>query len=161
MKRVQATLEQYKDKIVEELKDRLTQQGLVASKRLRDSIYGVVTQTGINIFAQDYGIFVEEGRGPGKMPPVSKILQWVEDKGSAIGASSNIKYKRVNRLRDIAWMIAKKIANKGTIERFGNQGSKFIDFVSKNIMASLTKDIEESYLKDLNEQINGNSQSKQ
>ena len=157
MKRVQATLEQYKDKIVEQLKDRLNQQKLVASGRLRDSIYGVVTETGINIFAQDYGIFVEEGRGPGKMPPVSKILQWVKDKGSAIGESSNIKYRRVNRLRDIAWMISRKIANEGTIERFANQGSKFIDFVSKNIMASLTKDIEESYLKDLNEQINGNS----
>jgi len=58
-------------------------------------------------------------------------------------------------------MIARSIAEKGTIQRFGYQGSKFIDFVSKNIMASLTKDIETSYLKDLNDQINGNSKSKQ
>jgi hypothetical protein len=154
MKRVQATLEQYKDKIVEQLKDRLNQEKLVASGRLRDSIYGVVTETGINIFAQDYGIFVEEGRGPGKMPPRNKILQWVESRNLQ---SINPKYKRP---KDIAWMIGRSIAEKGTIQRFGYQGSKFIDFVSKNIMASLTKDIEESYLKDLNEQINGNSQSK-
>ena len=151
MKRVQATLEQYKEKIVTQLKDRLAQQGLVASGKLQNSIYGVVTQTGINIFAEDYGIFVEEGRGPGKMPPRNKILQWVESRNLQ---SINPKYKRP---KDIAWMIARSIAEKGTIQRFGYQGSKFIDFVSKNIMASLTKDVEESYLKDLNEQINGNS----
>lgn len=151
MKRVQATLEQYKDKIVEQLKDRLAQQGLVASGKLQNSIYGVVTQTGINIFAEDYGIFVEEGRGPGKMPPRNKILEWVESRNLQ---SINPKYKRT---KDIAWMIARSIAEKGTIQRFGYQGSKFIDFVSKNIMVSLTKDIEESYLKDINEQLNGNS----
>ena len=155
MKRVQATLEQYKDKIVTQLKDRLAEQGLVASGKLQNSIYGVVTETGINIFAEGYGTFVEEGRGPGKMPPRNKILQWVESRNLQ---SINPKYKRP---KDIAWMIARSIAEKGTIQRFGYQGSKFIDFVSKNIMASLTKDIEESYLKDLNEQINGNSQSKQ
>jgi len=151
MKRVQATLEQYKEKIVTQLKDRLAQQGLVASGKLQNSIYGVVTQTGINIFAEDYGIFVEEGRGPGKMPPRNKILQWVESRNLQ---SINPKYKRP---KDIAWMIARSIAEKGTIQRFGYQGSKFIDFVSKNIMVSLTKDIEESYLKDINEQLNGNS----
>ena len=151
MKRVQATLEQYKEKIVTQLKDRLAQQGLVASGKLQNSIYGVVTQTGINIFAEDYGIFVEEGRGPGKMPPRNKILEWVESKNLQ---SINPKYKRP---KDVAWMIARSIAEKGTIQRFGYQGSKFIDFVSKNIMVSLTKDIEESYLKDINEQINGNS----
>jgi len=151
MKRVQATLEQYKEKIVTQLKDRLAQQGLVASGKLQNSIYGVVTQTGINIFAEDYGIFVEEGRGPGKMPPRNKILEWVESRNLQ---SINPKYKRP---KDIAWMIARSIAEKGTIQRFGYQGSKFIDFVSKNIMVSLTKDIEESYLKDINEQLNGNS----
>ena len=154
MKRVQTTLEQYKDKIVEQLKDRLAQQGLVASGKLKNSIYGVVTETGISIFAEGYGTFVEEGRGPGKMPPRNKILEWVKAKGLT---SSNVKYKRLNRPKDIAWMIARSIAEKGTIERFGYQGSKFIDFVSKNIMVSLTKDIEESYLKDINEQLNGNT----
>jgi len=151
MKRVQATLEQYKDKIVTQLKDRLAEQGLVASGKLQNSIYGVVTETGINIFAEGYGTFVEEGRGPGKMPPRNKILEWVESRNLQ---SINPKYKRP---KDIAWMIARSIAEKGTIQRFGYQGSKFIDFVSKNIMVSLTKDIEESYLKDINEQLNGNS----
>ena len=154
MKRVQATLEQYKEKIVTQLKDRLNQENLVASERLRDSIYGVVTKTGINIFAEGYATFVEDGRGAGKMPPRDKILEWVEARGLQ---SSNIKYKRTNRLKDIAWMTAKSIAEKGTIKRYNYQGSKFIDFVSKNIMASLTKDIETSYLKDINDQINGNS----
>jgi len=158
MKRVQATLEQYKEKIVTQLKDRLAQQGLVASGKLQNSIYGVVTQTGINIFAEDYGIFVEEGRGKGRAPldtreggSFQRILDWVKTKNIQ---SIDTKYKRP---RDVAWMIARSIGAEGTIKRFGYQGSKFIDFVSKNIMVSLTKDIEESYLKDINEQLNGNS----
>lgn len=158
MKRVQATLEQYKDKIVEQLKDRLAQQGLVASGKLQNSIYGVVTQTGINIFAEDYGIFVEEGRGKGKAPldtreggSFQRILDWVKTKNIQ---SINPKYKRP---RDVAWMIARSIGTEGTIKRFGYQGSKFIDYVANNIIASLTKDIEKSYLKDLKDAINGNS----
>ncbi len=156
MSRLQATLEQYKEKIVTQLKDRLNQENLVASERLRNSIYGVVTKTGINIFAEGYATFVEDGRGPGKMPPRDKILEWVKEKGLQ---SSNIKYKRANRLKDIAWMIAKSISEEGTIKRYNYQGSKFIDFVSKNIMTSLTKDVEESYLKDINDQLNGNTKN--
>lgn len=156
MSRLQATLEQYKEKIVTQLKDRLTQEGLVGTSTLRNSIYGTVNETGINIFAAGYWEWVEEGRGPGKMPPRNKILEWVEAKGLS---SSNIKYKRANRLKDIAWMVAKSIAEKGTIKRYEYQGSKFIDFVSKNIMSSLTKDVEESYLKDINDQINGNTKT--
>ena len=156
MKRVQATLEQYKDKIVTQLKDRLAEQGLVASGKLQNSIYGVVTETGINIFAEGYGTFVEEGRGPGKMPPRNKILEWVKAKGLQ---SSNIKYKRANRLKDIAWMIAKSIAEKGTIKRFSYGGAKIIDHINRKYKDEITEDIKQGYLKDLESQININGNS--
>jgi len=150
--KVQNILEEYRDKIVSQLKDRIRQRGLVASKGLLNSIRGEVSQTGITIFSTEYASFVESGRGPGKPPPVSKILEWVEDKNLE---SSNIKYKRLNRKKDIAWMIAMAIAKNGTIKRFGYLGGDFVDYVSRNIIESLTKDIEQSYFDDLNKELDG------
>jgi hypothetical protein len=161
MSKVKATLEQYKEKIVTQLKDRLTQEELVASNNLKNSIFGEVTQNenraAIEIYAADYAVWVEQGRGAGKMPidknnpeqPLKKIIDWVKNK--------NVKsiYKKYKRPKDIAWMIAKSIADRGTIKRYDYQGSKFIDYVSKSITASLTRDLESSYLEDINDQING------
>jgi len=159
MSKVKATLERYKKKIVTQLKDRLTQEKLVASNNLKNSIFGKVTQdkdrAAIEIYASDYAVWVEKGRGAGKMPvdrnnaekPLHKIIDWVKNKNVI-----NEKYKRP---KDIAWMIAKSIADRGTIKRYDYQGSKFIDYVSKSITASLTRDLESSYLEDINDQING------
>ena len=52
-------------------------------------------------------------------------------------------------------MIAMAIANNGTIKRFGYMGGDFVDYVSRNIIESLTKDIEQSYLDDLNKELDG------
>tara|TARA_B100000575_G_scaffold84540_1_gene66748 strand:+ start:1808 stop:2266 length:459 start_codon:yes stop_codon:yes gene_type:complete len=147
--KVQNILEEYRDKIVSQLKDRIRQRGLVASKGLLNSIRGEVSQTGITIFSTEYASFVESGRGPGKPPPVSKILEWVQDK------DLQPRYKKYERHRDIAWMIAMAIAKNGTIERFGYLGGDFVDYVSRNIIESLTKDIEQSYLDDLNKELDG------
>lgn len=150
-KDVKQILEQYKDKIVQQLKDRIKQRKLVASKTLLNSIRGEVDETGITIFSTEYASYVESGRGPGKRPPIQKIIEWLDDK------KPKPIYKKYTRHRDMAWMIATAIANNGTIKRFGYLGGDFVDYVSRNIIASLTKDIEESYLKDINEQIDGNS----
>ena len=147
--KVQNILEEYRDKIVSQLKDRIRQRGLVASKGLLNSIRGEVSQTGITIFSTEYASFVESGRGPGKPPPVSKILEWVQDK------DLQPRYKKYKRHRDIAWMIAMAIAKNGTIKRFGYLGGDFVDYVSRNIIESLTKDIEQSYLDDLNKELDG------
>jgi hypothetical protein len=165
MSKVKATLERYKKKIVTQLKDRLTQEKLVASNNLKNSIFGRVTQNkdraAIEIYAADYAVWVEQGREKGKMPvdrnnteqPLHKIIDWVKNKNVK---SINKKYKRP---KDIAWMIAKSIADRGTIKRYGYQGSKFIDYVSNSITASLTRDLESSYLEDINDQINGNKKT--
>ena len=150
-KNVKQILEQYKDKIVQQLKDRIKQRKLVASKTLLNSIRGEVNETGITIFSTEYASYVESGRGPGKRPPIEKIIQWLDDK------KPKPIYKEYKRHRDMAWMIASAIAEKGTIKRFGYKGGDFVDYVSRNIIASLTKDIEQSYLDDLNKELDGNS----
>jgi|TARA_A100001011_G_C14286965_1_gene834249 hypothetical protein len=150
-KKVRQILEEYKDKIVSQLKDRIIQRDLLASKDLLNSINAETTDRSIIVSAIDYATYVDEGRGPGKKPPVNKILEWVESKNLT---SNNDKYKKH---RDMAWAIANGIAKFGTIERFDYQGGNFIDYVTDNIVASLTEELQEGYLEDLNDIIDGNS----
>ena len=150
-KKVRQILEEYKDKIVSQLKDRIIQRDLLASKDLLNSINAETTDRSIIVSAIDYATYVDEGRGPGKKPPVNKILEWVESKNLT---SNNDKYKKH---RDMAWAIANGIAKLGTIKRFDYQGGNFIDYVTDNIVASLTEELQEGYLEDLNDIIDGNS----
>ena len=48
--------------------------------------------------ANDYWVFVGSGRGPGGMPPVDRIQQWIDRAGLTISA----------------WAVSRKIANEGT-----------------------------------------------
>lgn len=76
----------------------------------RDELYFEIVETldGVALEAgsrSGHSLWVHEGRGPGRMPPVSKIKDWVRVKlgvGDERAATS------------IAWAIAKSIAEKGT-----------------------------------------------
>lgn len=50
-----------------------------------------------------YFTFQEQGRRPGKMPPVQSIRDWIEAKGI-----------QVDNKESLAWAIAKKIAKEGS-----------------------------------------------
>jgi len=52
-----------------------------------------------------YAQIMDEGRLPGKMPPVDALFPWVRDKVK--GVSSNEEAKR------IAWAVAQKISKEG------------------------------------------------
>ena len=151
-------LERLKDDLVMEFKSQMDQNDLNATGKLKDSIGGVVKKSPnlltLNVFAKPYFQYVDDGRGQGKMPPLEKIMKWVQAKG--LGKSSNIKSKRVNRLRDVAWSIAKVIGEKGTIERFNYGGAKIISFVDQKYRNIITQEITKSYLKDLENQIETN-----
>jgi len=148
-KNLQSTLEEYKIKIVNQLKERIKASDKVATGDLVNSITGKVTKNNIIISASEHWYWANYGRKAGKKPPpYRKILEWMK--------ARNIKqdleeYKQ----KRVAYFTAKYI---GVL---GFQGGKFVDYVNNNIIASLTKDVEESYLKDINEQLNGNSKSKQ
>lgn len=51
-----------------------------------------------------YGLPVEEGRRPGKMPPIAPIELWVIRKLGIVGADS----------RGVAYLVARKIGRSGT-----------------------------------------------
>lgn len=58
-----------------------------------------------------YWKWVEEGRKPGKFPPIDKILKWIQDK--PVRPKPNEKGKLPSP-KPLAFLIARKIANEGT-----------------------------------------------
>jgi hypothetical protein len=142
--RLAKILEQYKDTIVTKLKGRIISDGKVATGDLEKSITGIVEGTSISIFASEYWYVVNYGRKPGsKRPPIRPIIEWMKIK--------NIKESTPKKTKSLAWVISKKIGDEGI------QGTNFFWETINSIVPSITKDIEESYLKDINDQINGNS----
>lgn len=49
--------------------------------------------------------YIVHGRGPGKQPPVGSLDKWIE---------KNIGEKELPRVRSLAFLIGRKIANEGT-----------------------------------------------
>jgi len=147
--RLAKILEQYKDTIVAQLKSRIISDDKVATGDLEKSITGIVEGTSISIFASEYWYVVNYGRKPGKkMPPIRPIMEWMK----ARGIETDKKNKKKGN-RTLAWVIAKKIGDEGI------QGTNFFWETINSIVPSITKDIEESYLKDINDQINGNKKT--
>ena len=102
------------------LSENMTSRGSVASGELNESIGVVIpmpkggTWRG-HIEMNDYWEYVDQGRKPGKMPPVSSILEWlkhptVQDKFTF--GRGNISDQTA--LPSIAYNIAKKIGREGT-----------------------------------------------
>lgn len=144
-KRTDAILEKYKDEIVSQLKNRLSSDDKIASGSLQKSIYGQANKQGINIFSNYYWYWVNYGRKPNSTPPPYRpILEWMKVRGIANEASESKQKKS-------AYLMAQSIGRKGF------SGTNFINEVIDGLIPALTKDIEESYLKDLNDEINGNS----
>ena len=142
-------LESYKEKIITQLQDRLKNYDKVASGRLINSLIGEVTENEIIIRGSKYWYWVNYGREAGETPPpYAPILEWMKVRGL-----DTEKSERANKVK--AFRIAQKIGREGI------QGIKFVDEVSENIKASLTKEIGDSYILKINNSFNGNSQSKQ
>lgn len=84
--RIDELLNKYGEELTAEMRTRLQGHDKVASGTLLNSIGYEVKETApgvseLAIFMADYGIYVDKGRKPGKMPPVSKIREWCKVKG--------------------------------------------------------------------------------
>ena len=68
---------------------------------------GLTMKVVLNI--QDYWRYVEEGRKPGKFPPIVKIQEWIEQK-NILPRQENGKLPTT---KSLAFLISRKIANEG------------------------------------------------
>lgn len=118
--------------IIDKLKMSIREKGVKATGNLTQSIqagFPSVTPSGITVAIEmaDYYQWVEDGRRKGKRPPIIAIEQWISAKGIQVRQSKgDSKQSVLERRKSMAEAIAKKIASKGTIKRFGYKGAGFI-----------------------------------
>jgi hypothetical protein len=139
-------LETFSTKLFEDILESMEKKGITKSRGSASDLSSSLSfsfknsQTGLSVeFSMfDYWKWVEEGRGPGGMPSVDRIEEWMKGKGikpSKLKQATTGKRVKVSQStyekahRSMAWAIAKNIAKKGTIKRFGYKGSKFLSDV--------------------------------
>ena len=92
----------------------LSERGVNASGMLSSSARFELQPTALVWYAIGYVEYVDNGRAAGGLPPITRIEQWILDKGISFEGS----------LRSFAWAIAKTIAANGT--RAYQQGGLFL-----------------------------------
>jgi hypothetical protein len=141
---IRNVLEKYGKQMVMAVQDKLIRDNTNASGDAVNSVTAEVTDTTITILGNKYIEAIDQGRGAGKrMPPVSNILQWIKSRGITQMTST----KRKMRDKDLAWVIARKIAREGTLKRFGNTGTNLLGFVTNQYAEPITNEIADLIIK--------------
>lgn len=127
------------------------QSGLIGSARF--TLRRTGSQLEFIFTMADYWEAVDKGRGKGKrQPPIKPLLDWLARRnvnGLAIyrsklknPAKSRVKFKDAQR--SLAFAIAKDVARKGTIRRFGYRGSRFFsELIEDGRLERLSEDLSE------------------
>jgi len=153
----------YTDRIIKEAKANL--QDSNASYELSQSIGVdfelVTTQFGqsytATITAADYWQWVDQGRGAGKRPPITSIVQWIRDKESfqlkgkeRIGDTKKRGLEQGQKvsLQDVIEGAAHAIATN--IGKHGTQGTRFMSKVlTEEFYAELNRDMTKAFKRDI------------
>ena len=108
-------LETYGQVLEEQYREQIADTNAFASGRLFDSVHHIVTvedhTIDLSLSLEDYWKYVEEGRGPGKFPPLDKIEEWIRIKPVAPYPDAQ---GRVPSNQQLAFLIGRKIAEEGT-----------------------------------------------
>lgn len=139
-----ATLDEYAREAKELYKRKLTDKEINASYKLLNSVETVVRRNDdefvVTIHLEDYWIYVENGRGPGKFPPIDKILEWIRVKPITPYSDSR---GRLPTEEQLAFLIARKIAEQGT------EGRKVlfetVDELNRHYLPKLQQSLERDF----------------
>lgn len=164
-KGVSEILQEYSKRIISGLRQSITEKNKKASRKLLQSVAVDVTIFGdvytMTLTMEDYWQYVEEGRKPGKQPPIEAIMKWTSQKGLSLSGLSkrtkriikSLKTKKVRKAlrqisaeakrRSLAFLIARKIGRKGIAA-----SNFFSEVVNKDLFDSMRKDISEYLKKD-------------
>ena len=143
-KNLKEALETYGEVLEEQYREQIANNNAFASGRLFDSVHHIVevndSTIDLCLSMEEYWKWVEEGRGPGKFPPLDKIEEWIEIKPIAPYPDTQ---GRVPSNKQLAFLIGRKIANEGT------EGKHLLDNAIEStqdwlelIDAAISKDIE-------------------
>ena len=112
--RTAAVLAEYATAVLNAYQDRLIRDNKIATGDLLNSAEYVITSENGSILVQlsleSYWKYVEHGRRPGKFPPPTAIIGWIQAKPVIPKPDSSGKLPTV---RSLAYLIGRKIATEG------------------------------------------------
>lgn len=113
-KHLTEVLNRYGQFFIEQARTNLGKNRSNASMTLNDTMKSIVTVVDdhykVEIELQDYWEYVENGRKPGKFPPVNRIKEWISVKPVRPYPDARGKLPTVDQL---AFLIGRKIATEG------------------------------------------------
>lgn len=129
-----------------------------ASGELRNSIRFTINRFGISYHFElrlaDYYKWVDEGRKPGKRPPINDILKWIKDKRLVITKQGKLQTKtkgsKLQRISDdatksrqLAFAISNKIAKKGTkgTNFYSDTVPQWLEELKRELPKALKRDV--------------------
>lgn len=105
------------NELIAQMQNRLRINKTNATSSLSQSINPEIkgTQRGyrLTVLMEDYWQYVEEGRKPGKMPPIKNIYEWIRYK-RPIQDKIQQSPDKIAATKSLAYVIARKIGQKGT-----------------------------------------------
>ena len=144
---LQQVLDDFTKDVAETYKSLLLRDGKNATGELISSIKPMTPELVDGTFECSLSLaphwkYVENGRRPGKFPPIDNILEWVKAKPQL--ARPNRLDRKELAPKQLAFLVARKIATKGI--QPGNQLEEAIDIVyarwKDRIDAAIAADIE-------------------
>ena len=145
---LQQVLDDFTKDVAETYKSLLLRDGKNATGELISSIRPMTPELVDGIFECSLSLaphwkYVENGRRPGKFPPIDNILDWVKAKPQ-LARPNRLDRKEISP-KQLAFLVARKIATKGI--QPGNQLEEAMDIVyarwKDRIDAAITADIED------------------
>ena len=122
-------LQEIGDELVVRLKREFDQKNLNDTGKAQESLEAVAEENKILLYGLARVLFLQFGRSSGSFPPVDVIREWVERK---LGVSED-------ESKDVAFVIARKIANEGT-DIFTNRAKGLqIELVLQDLYDELSK----------------------
>lgn len=110
---LQEVLTEYAERLRNQYQDNLIMDDKLASGKLLNSVEYLIEKGGNEISValklEDYWKWVENGRGPGKFPPMDKILDWIKVKPVVPDERSG----RLPTEKQLAFLIGRKISEEG------------------------------------------------
>lgn len=139
---LQAVLNQYGEQLISLYRQKLLQTNTDATGTLGNTLnYIVETNEGLfelSLRIQDYWKYVEEGRGPGKYPPINDIKNWIRVKP----VTPTIYNGKLPTTDQLAYLIARNIHLRGTRGKYLLQASLDKLSVFDLLDEAITKDLE-------------------
>ena len=106
-------LEEYSIRLRNLYQDKLIKGDKIATGDLMNNVEYIIEKdsrsVSVSLQLEDYWKYVEEGRAPGKFPPVDKILDWIRVKPIVPDERSG----RLPTENQLAFLIGRKIAEEG------------------------------------------------